>query len=395
MEQNNVMAGLALGGLQAGVNNMFAQHNAEVSYRRQKALMQIQNNMNNANQVGAAMNQVEGLRMAGFNPAMVAGAGSQPGATVSQGNADMPQTMPLDFGFAQLALIDAQKRNIDANTDKLEAETTNLGDTRENIKADTDLKVAQKLLSGANKDKVDEEVTNLRNINDAFAAENESLKSMGEVMANKWKSSDWYKKLAPDTKATVDAIADGSLPLTVGAVRALDKVIKAQKDLSDADRSIVDNAFANAVTESMFKDSKVMSALAKMPEAEYENVKARTFQAVQDALFTKLNKDWTQDKYDVYHKQDPDYLYAEYQKNPTVENLVKWLSGTVNDKMNKAYDTGTKAVPAYIGGRAVGKGMQGDPKIHVNDKPDHGSKTFYKGGLGDWNQGYGVESMRK
>lgn len=358
MSGGAMMGSLAASVGEGIVNNMFAKDNAQWSYNRQKKMMQAQNAMNNANIANAPIKQVEGLRMAGFNPAMVNGAGTAAAANVSQGNVDMPQTIPFDFDFNQAYLLEAQKQNIQAQTEKLEAETANLPKTGENIEADTNLKVAQKLYTDMNKDKVEEEVTHMRNENDAFAAENESLKAMGEVMANKWKTSDWYKKLGPDTKATIDAIADGTLPLTVGAVRALDKVIKAQKDLSDADRSLVDNAFANAITEGMFKDPKVMEALTKMPEANIDNIKARTLQAIQDALFTKINKDWTKDKYDVYHKQDPDYLYKEYQKNPDLENLIKWLSATVNDKLDKAYDAGTKVIPTIAGAKAIGKGIE-------------------------------------
>ena len=94
------MAGLAFGGAQAGVNNMFAQYNAEVSFRRQKQLMQMQNQMNLSNAKSMPGIQAEGLRMAGFNPAMMNGAGSQAAPTVSQGNADMPQTIPFNASDA-------------------------------------------------------------------------------------------------------------------------------------------------------------------------------------------------------------------------------------------------------------------------------------------------------
>lgn len=107
-------------GVGAGIiNNMLSQNNAKLSYKRQRQLMIDQDRMNNANVRSAPSEQVEGLRMAGFNPAMLNGAGTQSAPTVSQGNADMPQTVPFN---ANDALVLAQIDNVQANTKKVEEE---------------------------------------------------------------------------------------------------------------------------------------------------------------------------------------------------------------------------------------------------------------------------------
>lgn len=116
----NPMLGLAGSLATTFLNNRMAQENANTSYNRQKELMSMQSNMNMTNAMNAPGVQAFGLRQAGFNPAMVQGAGTQAAPTVSQGNADMPQTIPFN---AQDALLFAQMENIDANTKKVKEET--------------------------------------------------------------------------------------------------------------------------------------------------------------------------------------------------------------------------------------------------------------------------------
>lgn len=120
-EMNGSMAGFGI--VAHGVDQMLADRRSKTSYLREKSLMNKQYEMNMAATKAAPSMQVEGLRMAGFNPAMVAGAGSSPAPTVSKGTADMAQTIPFDAaGIAQLNLIQAQKDNIEANTAKINEE---------------------------------------------------------------------------------------------------------------------------------------------------------------------------------------------------------------------------------------------------------------------------------
>ena len=127
MSNANPIVGLAGSLATTFLNNRMAQENASISYNRQKDLMDIQNsyNMNNAASMPGV--QALGLKQAGFNPAMVHGAGTQAAPTVSQGNADMAQTIPFNSQdallFAQMENIKANTENIEADTDKKKAET--------------------------------------------------------------------------------------------------------------------------------------------------------------------------------------------------------------------------------------------------------------------------------
>lgn len=365
-----VMFGMAAGAATSVANNFMSQYNSSTSYERERALMDKQNSMNMANMVGAPGAQVRGLRQAGFNPAMVAGAGTQAAPQVSKGSADMAHTEPFN---AQDALAMAQIANLNAQTEKTKAETVTENQRPENVKADTGLKTAEMLyVSGAKTEntkadtkRIDAEAQRINNVNTVFSDENKYMADAGRGMAEKWQASPWYNELGQETKDTIDAIASGELPLTIGGLEALKGVIDLQKNLSDADRSVVKNAFDNAITEGMFNDKDVKAALIKMPEEQLKNLKAKTAEAIAHRGLLniqtkqgKLDFDWSTEKHGVYQKQDKDYLYAEYQKDPSLENLGKWLSATVNDKLNTLYENGTKGIGPAAGGYLAGKGMK-------------------------------------
>ena len=234
-----MLASLAGAAAISGVNNMLSEVHANKAHQRQLELMEKQNAMNKANALSAYSTQVQGMRMAGLNPASLDGSGNpNVAAAVSQGSAAQGENVQMD---PTSALLKAQADNLNADTEKKRAEVGN-------VNQDTDLKFAQKLFTNENADKVNKEAQNIQNINDTYADTNRSLSDYGRGMAEKWQSSPWYNKLASATRDTIDAIASGETPLTVGGMRALQDVIDTQKNLSDADRKLVQNAFDNAVT---------------------------------------------------------------------------------------------------------------------------------------------------
>lgn len=74
--------------------------------------------------------QKEHMKAAGLNPGLLYGMSGGGGATTGSASAmpDVAQGHGMDIaGAAQLALIEAQKRNIEANTEKTKTETTKIG----------------------------------------------------------------------------------------------------------------------------------------------------------------------------------------------------------------------------------------------------------------------------
>ena len=338
-EMNGSMAGFGI--MTHGVDQMLADKRSYTSYQREKSLMNKQNQMNLANMKMAPTLQVEGLRMAGFNPAMMAGAGTQPAPTVSKGTADMAQTLPFDMAsLAQLQLVGAQADKLEAETDLIRAQTNTESERPANVRMDTSKKTEERdhefvkrLNTQANTAKVEADTKRVNQINETYEDQNEALAGYGKAMAEKWKASDWYKNLSEDTKSTIDAIADGTLPLTVGGMAALMDTIKSQKDLSDADRTVVINAFENAITSRQYLDEGVMNAKTKMDEAKYN--------------LTNKQKDHLQKQIEYLQEQIPyiaDQMVAETNKlisekrNLDAQEFGKLLDNAMQKMVNQSFN---------------------------------------------------------
>ena len=71
-----MLASLAGAAAISGVNNMLSEVHANQAHKRQLELMEKQNAMNKANALSAYSTQVQGMRMAGLNPASLDGSGN-------------------------------------------------------------------------------------------------------------------------------------------------------------------------------------------------------------------------------------------------------------------------------------------------------------------------------
>lgn len=321
----NPILGLAGGLATTFLNNKMAEHNANVSYNRQKELMSRQNEMNMANVMNTPGVQAFGLKRAGFNPAMVAGAGTQAAPTVSQGNADMPQTVPFN---SQDALLFAQMENIKANTKKTEAEAEIIPTEGERMSAQTVLYGKQAELTEEQKEQVKQEALRIKNINEQYSEQNKGLTMYGRILAEKWQSTDWYNHLSQDTRDTIDSLAAGDVNLTVGLMDALERQIKAQSDISDFDHKLVRNAFDNAIIESQFNDKEVMHALQKEPWYKKENLRLTNAKIAEDTKRVK---------------EEIAKMLAEkpyWEKNAKNESAILGYEVEMKKMLNKSFESG-------------------------------------------------------
>lgn len=288
-----ILASLAFGAGSSLINNALASHAADESYSRQNALMNKQNEMNRANVYGNTMLQAQGARMAGFNPAMFMQGGTQAAPTVSQGNADMQQTFPLDVSdFLALAQLEKTK----AETENVNADTNVKKNQAPNVAADTDLKVAQKLYQDASTEVQKQKAEEIANINEQYADRNNMVKTTGPAMMDKWRASlqekGLWDKVLPKTRETIDAIANGELDLSVGGLVALADIIKTQTDMSDADRKFVENGLRSAVVYGQLSNQEVIDAMSKQPfyESELKRVGIDKINADIDKVRTEIMK---------------------------------------------------------------------------------------------------------
>lgn len=383
---SDVLAGFAADVGTGIINNMLARDNASVAYARQNRLMEKQNAMNNANIMSAPQLQAQGLRMAGFNPAMVNGAGSSPAATVSQGNADMAQTVPIEANPQNL-LLDAQRENIEAQTRKLKAEVPKTEAETENTLVDT-------LLKRATTQQRQSETERVNQLNSQYKDQSAALTDHGKVLAQKWQSEPWYNNLAPDTKAAIDALADGSASLTVGGMDALERVIAAQGNLSDADAKLVRNSFANAVYASQFSDKRVFDAIAKEP-LDKRKMLYKNYDHI-DALMKKIEAeipeivaktDNTQKATEMLKAQIKSFISSDlgYLKAKGYEtgDFVPWVEQFAENALHDVADVGK----AYVAGRGLGAGSVASksaskPKAVPSSVPSYSEQGVQSFGFG-------------
>lgn len=363
----SILGGLAVAAGTSFMNNMFAQKNASDAYQREKQLMDKQHSMNVADTINAHTYNVEGMRMAGLNPAL--GQGATPAVPeTSKGSADMAQTIPFN---ASDALAAAQIENVKADTDIKRAQVPQ-------IQADIRSKFADILYKSAGAKKIDAETQNINNLNAEFKAQNDALAGFGQIMAQKWQSQPWYAGLAPDTRNSIDALAAGEVPLSVGAMAALEKTIDAQKNLSDADRTIVKNAFDNAVSSAMFSDDSVMRAIAQEPkdkrnllykhideiDASMKKIDAEIPNIIQNLKNLRSQKNLTDvqaafedAKSKAFKAGDLDYLKSQGEYG-------KWVEKYAEDRLADIF----KIVPAVAAGRAAGSAVK-VPSAPAEPKP--------------------------
>ena len=372
------MSATVAAGLLANLaSNAMADAKAYTQFENEQELMNKQNSLNQHNALMAYSNQVQGAKLAGLNPAMLNGATPQVAAPVSKGNAAMAEN--VEFDPATL-LMDAQRENLEAQTEKTQVETEKIaGVDTENTKADTQAKRAATLLNEAQTDteknrpeliaaqtaNTKEETQRIKNLNNAFAEENSAMGLFGQTMAQNWQKEPWYNKLSKGSKMVIDDIANGNLDLTVGIANALDKSISTDQNMNETEKNKFEYELTEKVIEAQMKNPKVMKALEKLPSAQYNELIQRASKLATENKVLKFNLKWDKEKKDVWDKNDPDKLYREYQKDPTVENAAKWI---VSSLRNTGTEVLKSIAPAAVQGTAVQKGLVFQGKGKLNQK---------------------------
>lgn len=320
-----------------------AQRNADISYMRQKELMKRQNMMNLANAKSMPSLQVEGLRMAGFNPAMVAGAGTNSAPTVSQGNADMPQTLQMDAGqIAQLELVEAQKRNIDAQTDKTNEEKRGIAQTNDITDAANDAAV-QGYLADWNREQED----------------------LTKALKNVKPDSEEYNKIQGRIKEIEKMKAQISDPSYRGALGIAKGTEAARNETRDRANRLVEYLNGNmkaAVAEKELGNGTV-SALAGMKKQEAEKLaqeiekikqdiaESESREELNDQTILKLQADIGKigDELIRAHLNDPNWI-----KKYLGVDSEEWKNYTDTQWRNAAFEVGKNVITGFTVGGAAG-----------------------------------------
>lgn len=364
-------AGIGSGLVEAGVSQAFSQYNARQDYNRQKKLMNKQFMLNQAAQKNAALNTVEGMRMAGLNPALAQGQ-VQTGSSQGLGASSMAKAPDMKIDPLSVASINSM--NAQAKKDNADA--------------------------GAQE-----------RVNNAWDDENAALPGYMRVQAEKWQNSKWYNNLGEDTKNTIDAIAAGDEGITIGKFNALQKAIAGQKDLSDADRAVAENAFQVGKMASQFNDPNIWNAMIKEPLAKY-NLTEKQIEGIDQQMKESAQKilnmvqDITESKERIAkYKSDVRLNDASIKEIQTktkaiIENDIGLLvkdgryGKALAKKMDEYAQTALSGFMNLLGAYILKRGMQnmgkGDDYVPIGDRhgnypsQERADKVFYREGLGDW-----------
>lgn len=271
-----------------------------------------------------AQNEVVGLKNAGLNPALADGSGapSVPAGSASVGN--VPTLGNIFEGVAEI--VQAAKMPTDiANTEANTANTkTNTAATQQQIDF-----FVPKVLEKMDKDieSLVQSIRGSKNLNDAFEAQDKFLRDQGKVIFDRMRTQlqekGMYDSLAPDTQKTLDDLAEGSISVGQGEYDALIKAIDVQSKLSDADRRLIDNAFANNLTSRQFMDKGVMNALTKAPQ----DLRNKLYKEIDhySAEIAGIMQDIKVGKAEVALKK-AQTLRTNFERESAELNDVKWLA---------------------------------------------------------------------
>lgn len=395
MEANPIL-GLAGSLATTFLNNRMAQENANISYNRQKELMSMQSNMNMTNAMNMPGVQAFGLKQAGFNPAMVQGAGTQAAPTVSQGNADMPQTIPFN---AQDALLFAQMENIDANTKKVKEETR--GVEQQNDIVDTANDAAVKgYLSDFNREQEDLTAA-LKNMKEGTPEYDKTQGRIKDIEKMKGRLTEPEFRGALGLVKGTDAAAQNAqkrMEILHNYLKGAINNSVAQKELSNGTVNAL-ATLSKAQREKLSEDIKHVKQLIiesqskkDLNDKTVEEISEKIKQIGDTVLRSQLSdENYVRDKQKMWNDNLKTLDKAGVDKKSELYKTVKeeadlWNSRYKNltdTEVRKAvYETGSRIVSGFVTGGAVGAGsavlqkMLNGEKITKKDLESLGKDSF-------------------
>lgn len=349
----------SLGG--AGINYLMNSSLQDKQFENQKELQDRAFKMNEQAVQRQAQNQVIGMQNAGLNPAAVNGAGA-PSIQAGAAAGGTSQLANIFTGVAELIAAAKAPTEIEkmvAETGKTKAETglTEAQTTKTETEIPSIIANTEKIKQETNK--LFEDTINAKNANAVWESTNNFYKSYAPTMFDEYKTklekAGVWESLSPRTKDTIEGLIDGSIEMDMGSIIALSQLISSQKQISDTDKAMLQNALEGTILSKQLNDKNVIDALTKIPENELksmqENWKSQRSTRLTQAEQRKLIKEQATGKnIENLQKELDDFNYL-VSKGRYKEAALQLLRNTGR--------TAQKAVPAVAG--AVAGGIIGGP----------------------------------
>lgn len=357
------------GGMLAfGANNMMEQFNANADFKRQQMLMAYQNRMNNQNNLNAQIQQVEGMRMAGLNPAL-AQTTSAPSANVGLGSASKAATIPINPADS---LVMAQAENIRE-------------DTRGKQQQNDIVEAGNDAMLSSYADSVKREMDDLEKGIEGKDSDNPEVQKIQERID---KLDGIYRR-----------IKSGEIKGALGIAKGIASASEASKNNMDIVSNYLRGRVDRAVLEKQIKDPATINALAKMPKVQQRKL-AQEIEAIKqsiteskhgvllkDAKIAEIGQHIQQMADTILQAQVSDGAFIKYKigelqarakaGDKDAQALLpiwqkQWDNWTELDRRKVIEDVLTHVVPAVVGGTIAGK-MKA-PNISVPESSKDESK---------------------
>lgn len=256
------------------------------------------------NQYQSIVNAPMAMRAAGLNPALmnqgvssIAGAGSPiAGPSGQMGRSNSSTYAENLLAAKQVALLDAEKENVKASTDKMRAETVETEERtpthRQNIeesesRIDLNSEFGKKLEAEVNKLTSDTLYVNreYQRLLDADSVNAELVKDEFKVRAehseNQYQRDFWngLLQLANDNE------------MTLGALLSLRSWVAYNEEVSAFENHDLARQVQNALSNLQLDDNDVLYSLAHMPTAQYLETLAQTRDLIESAKFRRASRE--------------------------------------------------------------------------------------------------------
>lgn len=323
-------------------SNATSEWHASKQMQREQRLMDIQNDMNNANVLNAYSQQVQGLRMAGLSPALLNGQTPNVASPVSKGSVSQAENVELDPSIALMQ----------ATADKTREETRALENTNDQTDAANDA-MTQGLIQDFNT-----EIDDLQ-------------KNLAKVKPD----TEEYNKIEgriKNVQAMRDKLSDGSYRGALGILKGTEAARANARERANILTEYLNGKIDRSVAAKKV-DNGTIDSLSKMPNLnkeklsqDIEHVKqliaeSESKEELNDQTVLKLQKDIEEigDNILRAHLNDENYVRFMAENAPTEElrNLYKKsILGNLTDTEFRKwkYELGKNVITGAATGGAIG-----------------------------------------
>lgn len=322
------------------------------------------------NRQNAAFDEVQGLIKAGMSPVLAGGGSFSPAA--SSGSGPMAQPAMPNLSHSQMAHLAQEQRELEWQQKQWNDVNMDLAKSQaEKNRAD-----AAAATSAAGLSQSQTEMNNY--VHDLWISRDESIaasaKKFAEAVSNNPDASEMDKAIA-------GAFAECSNPDS-GSLEGINSFLDHVKKYHTTEADLATENLRAAIANDQIKDADTREALARLPEAQFNQLTAAAGELVSQMYLNETKKDLTRSDIEktrqliVNYAKEADKLDAEVAKLKAERKAI--VHGDIIQSMEEdpaatflreTYQLGKQAGQAYVGGKAAGGVLRNAGKYVPKQNP--------------------------